>query len=147
MSDGLGFTGSDIFIPQSLVAEYLIEDGQTVSGTAFLNFSKKREKRGWKAISLMPVGGGLAVELDDAASELIWLALRNITADWGRSTIDWKEAMVRDPSPDAVIRQGPRRLRRRHSPRPPPPRARRSFGPVTVLHPESAQPVRKCAHQ
>jgi putative transposase len=30
---------------------------------------------------------------DDAASKLIWLALRNITADWGRPTRDWKEAM------------------------------------------------------
>jgi transposase-like protein len=30
---------------------------------------------------------------DDAASKLIWLALRNITADWGRAARDWKEAM------------------------------------------------------
>ncbi len=30
---------------------------------------------------------------DDAASQLIWLALRNITADWGRAAKDWKEAM------------------------------------------------------
>jgi transposase-like protein len=30
---------------------------------------------------------------DDAASKLIWLALRNITADWGRASRDWKEAM------------------------------------------------------
>ena len=30
---------------------------------------------------------------DDAASKLIWLALRNITADWGRSAQDWKVAM------------------------------------------------------
>jgi transposase-like protein len=30
---------------------------------------------------------------DDAASKLIWLALRNITADWGRASKDWKEAM------------------------------------------------------
>ncbi|PQA78375.1 IS256 family transposase [Rhodoferax sp. TS-BS-61-7] len=30
---------------------------------------------------------------DDAASKLIWLALRNITADWGRANRDWKEAM------------------------------------------------------
>ena len=28
---------------------------------------------------------------DDAASKLIWLALRNITADWGRAAKDWKE--------------------------------------------------------
>jgi transposase-like protein len=30
---------------------------------------------------------------DDAATKLIWLALRNITADWGRPSRDWKEAM------------------------------------------------------
>src|SRR3954463_16678666 len=30
---------------------------------------------------------------DDAATKLIWLALRNITADWGRAAHDWKVAM------------------------------------------------------
>lgn len=30
---------------------------------------------------------------DEAASKRIWLALRNITADWGRAAKDWKEAM------------------------------------------------------
>lgn len=30
---------------------------------------------------------------DDAASKLIWLALRNITADWGRAANNWEEAM------------------------------------------------------
>jgi putative transposase len=30
---------------------------------------------------------------DDAASKLIWLALRDITADWSRANRDWKEAM------------------------------------------------------
>ena len=30
---------------------------------------------------------------DDAASKLIWLALRNITADWGRASPHWKAAM------------------------------------------------------
>ena len=30
---------------------------------------------------------------DDAASKLIWLALRNITSDWGRPSRDWREAM------------------------------------------------------
>ena len=33
------------------------------------------------------------VPTDDAATKLIWLALRNITADWGRAGRDWKEAM------------------------------------------------------
>jgi putative transposase len=30
---------------------------------------------------------------DDAANKLIWLALRNITADWGRAARDWRDAM------------------------------------------------------
>ncbi|MDR1424012.1 MAG: transposase, partial [Azoarcus sp.] len=30
---------------------------------------------------------------DEAASKLIWLALRNITADWQRPANHWKEAM------------------------------------------------------
>ncbi|TEE70677.1 transposase, partial [Pseudomonas aeruginosa] len=30
---------------------------------------------------------------DEAASKLIWLALRNITAKWSRSAHDWKQAM------------------------------------------------------
>ena len=30
---------------------------------------------------------------DEAARKLIWLALRNITADWGKAAHNWKEAM------------------------------------------------------
>jgi putative transposase len=30
---------------------------------------------------------------DEAATKLIWLALRNITAEWGRAAPDWKSAM------------------------------------------------------
>jgi putative transposase len=30
---------------------------------------------------------------DDAATKLLWLALRNITAEWGRAAHDWKTAM------------------------------------------------------
>ena len=30
---------------------------------------------------------------DEAASKLIWLALRNITAAWGRGIFSWKPAM------------------------------------------------------
>ncbi len=30
---------------------------------------------------------------DDAASKVIWLALRNIMADWSRAAHDWKAAM------------------------------------------------------
>lgn len=28
---------------------------------------------------------------DDAATKLIWPALHNITADWGRAAHDWKQ--------------------------------------------------------
>ena len=31
---------------------------------------------------------------DDAATKLIWLALRNITAERGRSVREWREAML-----------------------------------------------------
>ena len=30
---------------------------------------------------------------DDAATKLLWLALRNITTDWERAAKDWKDAM------------------------------------------------------
>jgi transposase-like protein len=30
---------------------------------------------------------------DDAATKLLWLALRNITSDWGRAAKEWREAM------------------------------------------------------
>jgi len=30
---------------------------------------------------------------DESATKLIWLALRNITAEWSRASHDWKEAM------------------------------------------------------
>jgi transposase-like protein len=30
---------------------------------------------------------------DDAATKLNWLALRNITADWGRVAKEWREVM------------------------------------------------------
>jgi len=30
---------------------------------------------------------------DEAAMKLLWLALRNITADWGRAAKEWKVAM------------------------------------------------------
>jgi len=37
---------------------------------------------------------------DDAATKLIWLALRNITADWGRAAREWREAMNQFASAD-----------------------------------------------
>ncbi len=54
VSNGMGFTLGDVFIPPPLVAEHHIQDGQSVSGAAILNFNKKRQNWGWKAISLAP---------------------------------------------------------------------------------------------
>ncbi len=52
VSDGMGFTESDIFISPPLVNEYQIKDGQKISGAAVLNYNKKRSSWGWKAISI-----------------------------------------------------------------------------------------------
>lgn len=52
LSDGMGFTDSDIFVPPPLVVECQLLDGQKVAGAAILNFNKKRRSWGWKAIAL-----------------------------------------------------------------------------------------------
>jgi putative transposase len=50
---------------------------------------------------------------DDAATKLIWLALRNITADWGRAAHNWKVGMNQfailydDRFTQAATRSGP----------------------------------------
>jgi tetratricopeptide (TPR) repeat protein len=52
LSNGMGFTTSDIFIAPPLVAEHQIEDSQKISGTALISFNKKRGNWGWRAISI-----------------------------------------------------------------------------------------------
>ena len=52
VSNGMGFTASDIFIPPPIVSGNGIEDDETVSGVALLNFDKKRASWGWKAVSI-----------------------------------------------------------------------------------------------
>ena len=52
VSNGMGFTSDDIFIPPPLISECQIKDGQTVSGEALLNYNKKRASWGWKALSI-----------------------------------------------------------------------------------------------
>ena len=47
---GMGFTSDGIFIPPDLVAAHAIENDDVVSGIAALNYNKKREIWGWKAI-------------------------------------------------------------------------------------------------
>ena len=52
VSNGMGFTENDIFIAPPLVVEHNIKDGLMISGTAVLNFNKKRGTWGWKAVSI-----------------------------------------------------------------------------------------------
>jgi len=59
---------------------------------------------------------------DDAASKLIWLALRNITADWSRAAFSGAQRSISSPSPTARASHG----RRRENPPPTCP-PRRSF--------------------
>jgi putative transposase len=49
---------------------------------------------------------------NDPASKLIWLALRNITAEWGRAAKDWKEAtnQLAILYEDRFTREGTRRV-------------------------------------
>jgi hypothetical protein len=55
VSNGMGFTQGGIFVPPDLVAKHGLEESQAVSGLAVLNFNKKRNEWGWKAI-LVEVG-------------------------------------------------------------------------------------------
>ncbi|CAM5542445.1 tetratricopeptide repeat protein [Eoetvoesiella caeni] len=48
VSNGMGFTESDIFIAPPLVTEHRLEDGQRLSGIAVQNFNRKRGSWGWK---------------------------------------------------------------------------------------------------
>ena len=52
VSNGMGFTESDIFVSPPLVAMHRIEDGQKISGTSLISYNKKRACWGWKAISI-----------------------------------------------------------------------------------------------
>ena len=42
---------------------------------------------------------------DDAATKLIWLALRNITADWGRAAKEWRTASDRKFAAEEELRK------------------------------------------
>lgn len=54
VSNGMGFTPSEVFIPPPLVERCEIADGQEVSGTAVQVFNMKRACWGWKAVSIQP---------------------------------------------------------------------------------------------
>lgn len=51
ISNGMGFTKTDIFIPPPIISKNNIEDDDFVSGVALINYNKKRDSWGWKAIS------------------------------------------------------------------------------------------------
>lgn len=65
ISNGMGFTENDIFIPPPLITKHQIKDGYLLSGTAVLNFNKKRDTWSWKAISITSL-----TNLDDFSSYL-----------------------------------------------------------------------------
>ncbi|HCK92919.1 MAG TPA: hypothetical protein DHW71_08030 [Gammaproteobacteria bacterium] len=52
VSNGMGFTEDDIFIPPPLIEAHKVKDGSTVTGKAILNYNSKKSTWGWKAISL-----------------------------------------------------------------------------------------------
>ena len=54
ISGNFGFA-SDVFIDQSLISEFQIENFDTVSGKAILNYNKRKAIWGWKAISIIPL--------------------------------------------------------------------------------------------
>ena len=56
VSNGMGFTNDDIFIPPPLVKKHQITDGYMISGTALLSYNKKRSSWGWRAISIEQEG-------------------------------------------------------------------------------------------
>ncbi len=55
ITNGMGFTDTDVFISPPLVSMHRIEDGQRVSGTAVIGFNKRRGTWGWRAISIANV--------------------------------------------------------------------------------------------
>lgn len=52
VSNGMGFTSSEIFLPPNLLAKHRIEHDQKLSGIAVLNYNTKRSCWGWKAVSI-----------------------------------------------------------------------------------------------
>ncbi len=52
VSNGMGFTPNEIFIPPQLLTKHQIEDDQKISGTAVLTYNMKRSCWGWKAVSV-----------------------------------------------------------------------------------------------
>ena len=56
VENGMGFTTNGIFIPPPLISKYGINDDDSVSGLAIINFNEKRGVWGWKAFRIESVG-------------------------------------------------------------------------------------------
>ena len=69
ISNGLGFTTNDIFkdifIDRPFVDAYNMEDGDSVEGLAVVNYNKKKNQWGWKAIKIDKYDKSLRKEVDD----------------------------------------------------------------------------------
>ena len=80
-------TGIDIHPGASIGSGFFIDHGTgvVIGETAIIGDNV----RIYQAVTL----GARHFPTDDAASKLIWLALRNITAEWGKAAHHWKEAM------------------------------------------------------
>lgn len=65
VSNGMGFTESDIFISPPLINKYQILDEAQVSGIAVLSYNKKRANWGWKAVSIVNVSPPSESEYED----------------------------------------------------------------------------------
>jgi hypothetical protein len=54
--NGLGFTPAGIFIPRDMVSALDLSDGDNIAGKAVINFDKKRNAWGWKALTAELLG-------------------------------------------------------------------------------------------
>ena len=52
VSNGMGFTQNDIFVPLQLLAKHQIDDDQKITGTAVLSYNVKRSCWSWRAVSI-----------------------------------------------------------------------------------------------
>ena len=51
-SNGLGFTDDDIFIDRDLMMYHNLEEDDCIEGLAVINYNKKRNTWGWKALKI-----------------------------------------------------------------------------------------------
>lgn len=51
-SNGMGFTDDNIFVPPIFMTNHNVAGGDTVTGTAILNYNKKKSQWGWKVLKV-----------------------------------------------------------------------------------------------